>query len=219
MVGGSVGRMQMPLVQRLVRRMKDELRAAVRGRPDVAPRSPAAPIPMATAPTPANRPMPAPVPAAHVPKKAPPSPSGFAAAARAASSSGLSTAATFRKQAHADPSEAEDHDGDDTVDNGTADRIIGSIAYDHEIRIASDGARYAGQLDNPSARAKAAGDRLDIDRNECIGCGTCVEHIDTVFFLNGEEGKAYVIAQEGAMDRIEDAIDACPVTCISWQPA
>ena len=70
---------------------------------------------------------------------------------------------------------------------------------------------------NPSAQAKAAGEVLDIDRTECIGCGTCVEHENKVFWLNEDEGKAYVQTQGGDLDGIQDAIDACPVTCISWQ--
>lgn len=134
-----------------------------------------------------------------------PAPSGFAAAARSASASGVNTGVTFRLAAP----------GQGTEGAATNDVIIGQD-YDTEIREAEDGASYWGPIDNDSARAKAAGDTLDIDRDECIGCGTCVEHIDTVFFLNDDEGKAYVIAQEGAMDRIDDAIDACPVTCISW---
>ena len=76
---------------------------------------------------------------------------------------------------------------------------------------------YWGPIDNESAREKAAGKELEIDRNECIGCGTCVENEEAVFFLNDDECKAYVIAQEGDMELVQDAIDACPVTCISWQ--
>lgn len=88
---------------------------------------------------------------------------------------------------------------------------------DRALRESTDGVAYWGSIDNESARARAAGLSLGIDREECIGCGTCVEHIDTVYFLNDDEGKAYVVAQEGEMDRIQDAIDTCPVTCISWQ--
>jgi ferredoxin len=73
-------------------------------------------------------------------------------------------------------------------------------------------------VENESVLAKASGLRLTIDRNECIGCGTCVEHEEGVFHLNDGEGKAYVVRQEGLMDGIQDAIDACPVTCISWKP-
>jgi ferredoxin len=79
----------------------------------------------------------------------------------------------------------------------------------------SDG-DFWGPVDNESAREKRNGKTLDIDRDECIGCGTCVENTEQVFFLNDDECKAYVIAQEGDMELVQDAIDACPVTCISW---
>ena len=98
--------------------------------------------------------------------------------------------------------------------SGTADVVLGE-RYDDEIRTGPEGA-YWGPIDNESARARAQGQNLDIDRKACIGCGTCVENIDTVFFLNDDEGKAYVVRQDGSMDRIQDAIDACPVTCIHW---
>ena len=62
---------------------------------------------------------------------------------------------------------------------------------------------------------------VDIDQHECISCGTCVEQTEDVFYLgeddkSGEEVKAEVLKQEGPMDLIQDAIDACPVTCIHW---
>jgi ferredoxin len=83
--------------------------------------------------------------------------------------------------------------------------------------VAADGAAYEGPVDNESSRAKAAGKVLTIDQWECISCGTCVEQTEHVFFLPSEEdAKATPIAQEGPMDLIQDAIDACPVTCISW---
>jgi ferredoxin len=58
---------------------------------------------------------------------------------------------------------------------------------------------------------------LDIDHEECIGCGTCVENESTVFHLDDDQGKAFVIKQVGNGEAIEDAIDACPVACISWK--
>ncbi|RME27607.1 MAG: ferredoxin [Deltaproteobacteria bacterium] len=54
-----------------------------------------------------------------------------------------------------------------------------------------------------------------IDQWECINCGTCVENTEHVFVLP-DDAKAVVISQEGPMDLIQDAIDACPVTCIHW---
>jgi len=80
---------------------------------------------------------------------------------------------------------------------------------------AEDGTPYWGPIDNESARARAAGLRLIIDQHECINCGTCVENTDAVFALPNE-GKAVAVRQEGPMDLIQDAIDACPVTCIHW---
>ena len=80
---------------------------------------------------------------------------------------------------------------------------------------AEDGTPFWGPVDNDSSRAKAAGHLLAIDQNECISCGTCVEQTDKVYYLP-DDGKATPIAQDGPMDLIQDAIDACPVTCISW---
>ncbi len=76
---------------------------------------------------------------------------------------------------------------------------------------------YSGEQQNDSARAKEKGKTLGIDQKECIGCGTCVENTAQVFYLNDNEGKAFVLSQEGNMELIQDAIDACPVTCISWR--
>ncbi|MBM4369789.1 MAG: ferredoxin [Deltaproteobacteria bacterium] len=83
------------------------------------------------------------------------------------------------------------------------------------LNTADDGERYWGPLDNESSRAKAAGKKLSIDQWECISCGTCVEQTDRVFVLP-DDGKASPIAQDGPMDLIQDAIEACPVTCIHW---
>jgi ferredoxin len=83
-----------------------------------------------------------------------------------------------------------------------------------------DGVEYWGPVRNESSEAKAAGKVLTIDQWECISCGTCVEQTDKVFYLPGEGGgeKANPISQDGPMDLIQDAIDACPVTCIAWVP-
>ncbi len=88
---------------------------------------------------------------------------------------------------------------------------------------AQDGGSFWGPIDNESSRAKAVGLTLTIDQNECISCGTCEENTDQVFLLpeapaGQEEDKAEVLKQEGPMDLIQDAIDACPVTCIEWIP-
>jgi ferredoxin len=78
-----------------------------------------------------------------------------------------------------------------------------------------DGAVFWGPVDNPSSRAKATDQVLTIDQWECITCGTCEENTTLVFEVPSGE-KAEVLAQNGPMDLIQDAIEACPVTCIHW---
>lgn len=94
-------------------------------------------------------------------------------------------------------------------------RDISSITGGEGVNVAADGGAFWGPVDNESSRAKAHGKLLAIDQWECISCGTCVEQTDKVFFLPAD-AKATPIAQDGPMDLIQDAIEACPVTCIHW---
>ena len=84
------------------------------------------------------------------------------------------------------------------------------------LHLAADGEQYWGPVDNECSRAKAQGDTLIIDQWDCISCGTCVENTDAVFVLP-DDAKAVVLQQHGDMTLIQDAIDACPVTCIHWE--
>ena len=93
--------------------------------------------------------------------------------------------------------------------SGAAPTVTGAIQHD------ADGNAYWGSFHNESAHAKADGQTLVIDQWECIACGTCVENTDVVFVLP-DDAKATVVRQEGDMELIQDAIDACPVTCIHW---
>jgi ferredoxin len=96
-------------------------------------------------------------------------------------------------------------------------RSLESVCGGEGMNTAADGEQFWGPVDNESSRAKASGKVLTIDQFECIACGTCVEQTDKVFYLPNE-AKATPIAQDGPMDLIQDAIDECPVTCISWVP-
>ncbi len=62
------------------------------------------------------------------------------------------------------------------------------------------------------------GKKVIIDKDECIGCQSCVELCPEVFEFNEAEDKAEVILPEGGPeDCIQEAIEVCPVECISWQ--
>lgn len=55
-----------------------------------------------------------------------------------------------------------------------------------------------------------------VDQAECIGCSLCSEIAPRVFELN-DEGVSVVIDSEGeGEDKIQEAIDECPVECIHW---
>jgi ferredoxin len=56
-----------------------------------------------------------------------------------------------------------------------------------------------------------------IDKNECISCGLCVEMVPEVFKLDDDD-LAEVFDPEGASeDKIREAVDSCPVSCIHWK--
>lgn len=177
------------------------------------------PAPAAEAPTPAPveaapalTPAPAPVEAAPDPAPAAPAPAAHAPVSLAAAAAAAAKKAP-EKLLHADmgSTDLEHYIARAKANN----RDISSITGGEGMNVAADGVRYWGPVDNESSRAKAAKKSLAIDQWECISCGTCVEQTDKVFYLPAD-AKATPIAQDGPMDLIQDAIEACPVTCIHW---
>jgi len=56
-----------------------------------------------------------------------------------------------------------------------------------------------------------------VDKNVCISCELCVNMVPEVFRM-GDDGFAEVHDQQGAPeDKIQDAMDSCPVNCIHWE--
>lgn len=61
------------------------------------------------------------------------------------------------------------------------------------------------------------GKEVTVDKDACIGCGTCVAMCPNVFQM-GDDGKCHVANSKGASEQeIQQAIDACPVQCIKWK--
>ncbi len=92
----------------------------------------------------------------------------------------------------------------------------GALAEADAAEGAADESPYWGPVDNASARARGSGKQLVVELDECIACGTCVEHSEAVFGLR-PDGMAEVLTQDGPMDEVQAAIDACPTTCILWR--
>ncbi|MFW6415016.1 MAG: ferredoxin [Thermodesulfobacteriota bacterium] len=60
--------------------------------------------------------------------------------------------------------------------------------------------------------------KVVIDQDECIGCESCVEICPEVFGFDSEDEKAYVIDSQAASEEsIQEAMDSCPVECITWE--
>jgi ferredoxin len=59
--------------------------------------------------------------------------------------------------------------------------------------------------------------KVRIDEEECIGCGNCEELCPEIFKLHKDREKSEVIKPEGGSQAcIEEAMEACPVSCIYW---
>lgn len=73
---------------------------------------------------------------------------------------------------------------------------------------------------NPSGPVKAGGYTVTIDRDMCIGAGTCLAIAEEVFVLDNEQ-KAIVIdtADSAPDDQILDAAKACPTAAIHLRNA
>jgi len=60
--------------------------------------------------------------------------------------------------------------------------------------------------------------KVVIDAAECVACGTCVEVCPDVFKMDDGADAAEVIKETGGPeDLIQEAIDSCPVQCITWE--
>ncbi|MFA6423504.1 MAG: ferredoxin [Patescibacteria group bacterium] len=56
--------------------------------------------------------------------------------------------------------------------------------------------------------------KLKVDKEKCIGCGTCVSLAPKIFELD-DDGKSKVKDGEAQGSEVEEAISSCPVQAIS----
>ena len=56
-----------------------------------------------------------------------------------------------------------------------------------------------------------------VDEVVCIGCRYCAHVACNTFVVEPNYGRSRVIRQDGdSAERIQEAIDTCPVDCIHW---
>ncbi len=56
-----------------------------------------------------------------------------------------------------------------------------------------------------------------VDEITCVGCRHCAHVARNTFFIEPDYGRARVVRQDGDGEEvIQEAIDTCPVDCISW---
>jgi ferredoxin len=56
-----------------------------------------------------------------------------------------------------------------------------------------------------------------VDEAVCIGCRYCAHVATNTFVVEPERGRSRAIRQDGdSTERIQEAIDTCPVDCIHW---
>ena len=66
-------------------------------------------------------------------------------------------------------------------------------------------------------RGKSVAKKPVVDKDECISCGICKTNCPQVFRFDAH-GKAECYDPDGAPEEViqNEAIDLCPVSCISW---
>lgn len=58
-----------------------------------------------------------------------------------------------------------------------------------------------------------------VDEAVCIGCRYCAHVAANTFLVEQRWGRSRAIRQDGdSTERIQEAIDTCPVDCIHWVP-
>ena len=55
-----------------------------------------------------------------------------------------------------------------------------------------------------------------VDQDSCIGCGLCASIVPAVFRMNADNLSEVHDPAGAPEEKIQEAIDSCPVACIHW---
>ncbi|KAG6589243.1 Chaperone protein dnaJ C76, chloroplastic [Cucurbita argyrosperma subsp. argyrosperma] len=78
---------------------------------------------------------------------------------------------------------------------------------------------YALTAINPFMDGSSTKDLAFVDEFSCIGCKNCANVAPDVFGIEEDFGRARVYSQCGNPQRVQEAIESCPVDCIHWTSA
>jgi len=105
---------------------------------------------------------------------------------------------------------------------GTADHspALALVSLDPSLAFAAPPARPA----EPTGFEPVLGGALRqkavwVDEAVCIGCRYCAHVATNTFVVEPDWGRSRALRQDGdSTERIQEAIDTCPVDCIHWVP-
>lgn len=59
--------------------------------------------------------------------------------------------------------------------------------------------------------------KVKVDQNLCIGCGTCLSICPKTFRINGHHKSEPIEPAGDPEEKIQEAVDACPIQAISTE--
>ncbi|XP_042067569.1 chaperone protein dnaJ C76, chloroplastic-like [Salvia splendens] len=78
---------------------------------------------------------------------------------------------------------------------------------------------YALTAINPFFDDSSTKDHVFVDEFSCIGCKNCANVCSEVFAIEEDFGRARAYNQAGMLDKVQQAVESCPVDCIHWTSA
>eukprot|EP00879_Flechtneria_rotunda_P017836 GHRR01018695.1.p1 GENE.GHRR01018695.1~~GHRR01018695.1.p1 ORF type:complete len:276 (+),score=42.07 GHRR01018695.1:108-935(+) len=117
------------------------------------------------------------------------------------------------KECHPDLS-----DDDDSAEFCMLLNDIYETLMDPERRATYDAlAGFSANSINPFMDTSMPLDQVFVDELSCIGCRNCTNVCPNSFAIEDDYGRARVMRQGmDARDKLQEAIDTCPVNCIHW---